>query len=51
MHMARYEKKVTDYNFGCLIRTDAREEYGENNTIFGQYLQSCIILDSETIPQ
>jgi hypothetical protein len=32
---ARYEKKVKDYNFGSLIRTDARDEYGEKNTIFG----------------
>lgn len=31
----RYEKKVKDYNFGSLIRTDARQEYGEMNTIFG----------------
>jgi hypothetical protein len=30
-----YEKKVKDYNFGSLIRTDARQEYGETNTIFG----------------
>ena len=33
----RYEKKVKDYNFGSLIRTDARQEYSETNTIFGQY--------------
>ena len=32
----RYEKKVKDYNFGSLIRTDAREEYAELNTIFGE---------------
>lgn len=32
----RYEKKVKDYNFGSLIRTDARQEYGEVNTIFGE---------------
>jgi hypothetical protein len=31
----RYKKKVKDYNFGSLIRTDARQEYGEKNTIFG----------------
>lgn len=30
---------MKDYNFGSLIRTDARFEYGEKNTIFGQ-LQS-----------
>lgn len=31
----RYKEKVKDYNFGSLIRTDARQEYGETNTIFG----------------
>ncbi|KAF8731529.1 hypothetical protein AX14_004729 [Amanita brunnescens Koide BX004] len=31
----QYENKIKDYNFGSLIRTDAREEYGESNTIFG----------------
>jgi hypothetical protein len=31
----RYEKKITDYNFGSLIRTDAMREYSESNTIFG----------------
>ncbi|KAJ6588212.1 DUF757-domain-containing protein [Mycena capillaripes] len=34
-----YKKKVTDYNFGSLIRTDARQEYGENNTIFVTRIQ------------
>lgn len=33
---------MQDYNFGSLIRTDARSEYGEQNTIFGE----CLILDS-----
>lgn len=33
---ARYKDKVKDYNFGSLIRTDARQEYGETNTIFGR---------------
>lgn len=32
-----YEKKVKDYNFGSLIRTDCRAEYGETNTIFGTF--------------
>jgi hypothetical protein len=31
----RYEGKVTDYNFGSLIRADATREYSETNTIFG----------------
>ncbi|KAJ7829392.1 DUF757-domain-containing protein [Mycena olivaceomarginata] len=34
-----YKKKVKDYNFGSLIRTDARQEYGENNTIFVTRIQ------------
>lgn len=34
----RYEKKVKDYNFGSLIRTDARQEYSETNTIFGEHV-------------
>jgi len=34
-----YEKKVRDYNFGSLIRTDAKGEYGERNTIFVTRIQ------------
>lgn len=34
-----YEKKIKDYNFGSLIRTDARDEYGEKNTIFVTRMQ------------
>ncbi|KAH8102154.1 DUF757-domain-containing protein [Cristinia sonorae] len=37
--ISSYEKKVTDYNFGSLIRTDARGEYGEKNTIFVTRMQ------------
>jgi hypothetical protein len=33
----RYKEKVKDYNFGSLIRMDAKGEYGEANTIFGAY--------------
>ncbi|KAN0139412.1 hypothetical protein V8E53_002913 [Lactarius tabidus] len=29
----RYEKKITDYNFRSLIRTEATSEYSETNTI------------------
>lgn len=35
----RYEKKIQDYNFGCLIRTDSKLEYGESNTIFVTRMQ------------
>jgi len=34
-----YKEKVKDYNFGCLIRTDAKSEYGEKNTIFVTRIQ------------
>ncbi|KAF5372481.1 hypothetical protein D9758_005158 [Tetrapyrgos nigripes] len=37
--ITEYEKKVKDHNFGSLIRTDAREEYGERNTIFVTRIQ------------
>ena len=30
-----YEKKVTDYNFGTMLRANPRFEYGEKETIFG----------------
>lgn len=40
----RYEKKVKDYNFGSLIRTDAKQEYGESNTIFGTNASLCFII-------
>ncbi|SHO79863.1 Similar to S.cerevisiae protein YPL225W (Protein of unknown function) [Malassezia sympodialis ATCC 42132] len=30
----KYEKKVADFNFGTLIRTDASDEYTQSNTIF-----------------
>ena len=39
MRDGRYEKKVKDYNFGSLIRTDARQEYSETNTIFVTRIQ------------
>lgn len=31
-----YKDKVADYNFGSLIRTNAKDEYAETNTIFGE---------------
>ncbi len=34
--MMAYEKKVDDYNFGTILRSSAKEEYGENTTIFGK---------------
>ncbi|KAI0074589.1 DUF757-domain-containing protein [Panus rudis PR-1116 ss-1] len=37
--IAAYEKKVQDYNFGSLIRTDCSDEYNETNTIFVTRIQ------------
>jgi len=34
-----YETKITDYNFGSLIRTDATKEYSETNTVFVTRIQ------------
>ncbi|KAI0033016.1 polysaccharide biosynthesis-domain-containing protein [Vararia minispora EC-137] len=38
-YMAEYEKKIKDYNFGSLIRTDSEKEYSEKNTIFVMRMQ------------
>ena len=34
--MMVYEKKIDDYNFGTLVRTNPKFEYGEKETIFGR---------------
>ncbi|KAH7327254.1 putative polysaccharide biosynthesis protein [Rhexocercosporidium sp. MPI-PUGE-AT-0058] len=34
-----YEKKVDDYNFGTMLRADAKGEYGEKETIFVPRMQ------------
>lgn len=31
-----YEKKVDDYSFGTILRSNPKWEYGENETIFGK---------------
>ncbi|KAI4217593.1 MAG: hypothetical protein LQ351_000189 [Letrouitia transgressa] len=33
--MLAYEKKVDDYNFGTMLRSNPKFEYGEKETIFG----------------
>ncbi|KAI0316884.1 polysaccharide biosynthesis-domain-containing protein [Amylostereum chailletii] len=38
-YMTAYEKRVKDYNFGSLIRTDCTKEYSETNTIFVMRIQ------------
>jgi len=37
--MQAYEKKIDDYNFGTLMRNDAKAEYTETTTIFVQRMQ------------
>ncbi|KAK0523736.1 D-lactate ferricytochrome c oxidoreductase [Tilletia horrida] len=37
--MMKYDGKVTDFNFGTLIRTDASDEYTQFNTTFVMRLQ------------
>jgi len=34
-----YEGKIKDFNFGSLIRTDAEDEYGQDNSIFVTRMQ------------
>ena len=34
--MMAYEKKVDDYNFGTMLRSNPKFEYGEKETIFGR---------------
>ncbi|KZT54990.1 DUF757-domain-containing protein [Calocera cornea HHB12733] len=41
--MAKYEKKVKDYNFGTLLRNNVKEEYGENNAMLVLKIQWCAI--------
>ena len=33
--MMAYEKKISDYNFGTMLRGDPKWEYGQDETIFG----------------
>ena len=33
--MMQYEKKVDDYNFGTMLRSNPKYEYTEKETIFG----------------
>ncbi|ESZ93888.1 DUF757 domain-containing protein [Sclerotinia borealis F-4128] len=37
--MMAYEKKVEDYNFGTMLRTNPKFEYGEKETIFVPRMQ------------
>jgi hypothetical protein len=33
----QYENKVDDFNFGTMLRSNAKFEYGEKETIFGEF--------------
>lgn len=33
--MMTYEKSIDDYNFGTMLRSNPKFEYGEKETIFG----------------
>lgn len=35
--MMKYEKKINDYNFGTIIRTNPKSEYEQDTTIFGEF--------------
>ncbi|KAI9732690.1 MAG: hypothetical protein M1818_007424 [Claussenomyces sp. TS43310] len=37
--MMAYEKKIDDYNFGTMLRTDPKFEYGRDETIFVPRMQ------------
>lgn len=34
--MMAYEKKIDDYNFGTMLRSNPKWEYGREETIFGR---------------
>lgn len=38
-----YEKKVDDYNFGTMLRANPKWEYGQDETIFGEYLRMSFL--------
>lgn len=39
--MNQYEKKIKDYNFGTIIRTNPKFEYDQHTTIFGKLAYRC----------
>lgn len=52
--MMAYEKKIDDYNFGTMLRSNPKFEYGEKETIFGRPLLEsyrCFTTDSWLSPQ
>lgn len=39
--MNEYEKKIEDFNFGTMLRSNAKFEYDQESTIFGNILFLC----------
>ena len=37
--MMKYEKTIDDYNFGTMLRSNSKFEYGEKETIFGERVE------------
>jgi hypothetical protein len=35
--ITKYEKRIQDYNFGTLLRNQAKEDYHEHNCFFGKF--------------
>ena len=44
--MMVYEKKVDDYNFGTMMRSDPKFEYGREETIFGGCMMTTLRRES-----
>ena len=40
--MMKYEHTVRDYNFGTILRISPATEYGEKETIFGEWRVVCV---------
>jgi len=38
--MMAYEKKINDYNFGTMLRSSPKTDYGQHTTIFGECISS-----------
>lgn len=44
--MMAYEKKVSDYNFGTMMRGNPKWEYGQDETIFGKMISMASRVES-----
>ena len=48
--MMTYEKTVEDYNFGTMLRSNPKTEYGEKETIFGLHRLRSRYTNSQANP-